>query len=402
MTPLEQALDSFLRVYYKSHSDAAPQSDIVVEYWCRQEHLNLEAHADVDEVFFERCCNKMDKNKKKNNKNKEPVSSSSSFGPGFRYPTVGHVLYLTRPTLGRGPTCVFPPNNQVGSNTNNTTSDNTNCITDEISSVVTIPAVPGRVLRFPGNSLHAVPKPADVWFSNTNDSDGEEDEDDDDDDDEERSVVLFNTWEATNDDADVDVENNNNDQDSVGSSTTIIGPIGVRRDPMFHVESDADLVDMMMSSADINIADDSGLEVDEDFVGGMIRYAKQQKAELLNDWREKFMDGGSSSTRSSEEEEYLLSSTPVVYSKVHCQPRESWKLVQINTDATSKKTEEETDDNLAAVVTPSIRVPLMGDKLRRRYPKKVVRWMVPPSFQEGANNPERPFRFPLALIRSPK
>ena len=81
MTPLEQALDSFLRVYYKSHSDAAPQSDIVVEYWCRQEHLNLEAHADVDEVFFERCCNKMDKNKKKNNKNKEPVSSSSSFGP---------------------------------------------------------------------------------------------------------------------------------------------------------------------------------------------------------------------------------------------------------------------------------------------------------------------------------
>mmetsp|Transcript_20326 Transcript_20326/g.44234 ORF Transcript_20326/g.44234 Transcript_20326/m.44234 type:complete len:648 (+) Transcript_20326:225-2168(+) len=424
LTPLEQALDSFLRAYYESHnSDAAPQNDIVVEYWCRQEHLNLEAHADVDEVFFERCCNKMDEC---NNKESASLSSSSSFGSGFRYPTVGHVLYLTRPTLGRGPTCVFPPNKQgqekVGSISNN--SNNTsNFITDEISSVVTIPAVPGRVLRFPGNALHAVPKPADVWFSNTNDSDGEDEEeewDDDDDDDEERSVVLFNTWEATNDDdsgdVDDDVENNNDDKDTVGSSAAITGPIGVRRDPMFHVESEAELVDMMMSSADISIAD-SGLEVDEDFVGGMIRYAKQQKADLLNDWREKFsntndLEDGStrSSTRSSEEEEHQdksssssSSSPPVVYSKVHCQPRASWKLAQIDTDATSKNKEETgTDDNLAVVAALSIRVPLMGDKLRRRYPKKVVRWTVPPSFQEGVNDPERPFWFPLALIQSQK
>mmetsp|Transcript_6652 Transcript_6652/g.12965 ORF Transcript_6652/g.12965 Transcript_6652/m.12965 type:complete len:217 (+) Transcript_6652:1191-1841(+) len=97
------------------------------------------------------------------------------------------------------------------------------------------------------------------------------------------------------------------------------------------------------------------------------------------------------------------SSPPVVYSKVHCQPRASWKLAQIDTDATSKNKEETgTDDNLAVVAALSIRVPLMGDKLRRRYPKKVVRWTVPPSFQEGVNDPERPFWFPLALIQSQK
>merc|ERR1712087_529186 len=51
LTPLEQALDSFLTEYY--HNDDCDDKSIVVEYWCRQEHSNLEAHVDVDETWFE-------------------------------------------------------------------------------------------------------------------------------------------------------------------------------------------------------------------------------------------------------------------------------------------------------------------------------------------------------------
>jgi hypothetical protein len=369
LTPLEQALDSFLTAYYDNTDDSNNGKDMVVEYWCRQEHLNLEAHADVDEVFFERYCNNNN-----NNNNKSGSSSSSKDGnSGFRYPTTGHILYLTKPTLGLGPTCVFPPNNA----SSNGMDDTNSLITEIISSVVTIPAVTGRVLRFPGNALHAVPKPADVWFSNdTNDQEEEEDDDDDDDeywddedeDDEERSVVLFNTWEQTDDND--DIEN--------------VGPIGVMHDPMFKVESDLDIVEMMMSSVDIS-AEDSGVEIDEEFVQSMVRYAKEQKAKQLRDWCEKYSEGNDSDNSNQNEED------DVAYTKLHCQPRKSWAIAPIDTTATGQDaiSESESKD------TSTIRVPLMGDKVRRRYPKKAVRWDVPSTFQQGANDPKQPFVFPL-------
>jgi hypothetical protein len=376
LTPLEQALDSFLTAYYDNTDDSNNSKDIVVEYWCRQEHLNLQAHADVDEVLFERYCN----NNNNNNKSGSGSNSSSKDdNSGFRYPTTGHILYLTKPTLGLGPTCVFPPDNT----SSNGMDDTNSCITETISSVVTIPAVPGRVLRFPGNALHAVPKPADIWFSDDKDDHEEEEEEDDDDDedwddededDEERSVILFNTWEQTDDNDD-----NNNDVESVG-------PIGVMHDPMFKVESDLDIVDMMMSSVDIS-AEDSGVEIDEEFVQSMVRYAKEQKAKQLRDWREKYSEDSNrdNSNRNEEEED------DVVYSKLHCQPRESWAITPIDTTATGQDAVRESESK----DTSTIRVPLMGDKIRRRYPKKAVRWDVPSTFQQGANDPKQPFVFPL-------
>jgi hypothetical protein len=380
LTPLEQALGSFLTAYYDNNNDDSNTSkDMVVEYWCRQEHLNLEAHADVDEVFFERYCNNNNNNNNNNNKSDSSSSSSRDDNSGFRYPTTGHILYLTKPTLGLGPTCVFPPDNASSNGTDDTNSR----ITESISSVVTIPAVPGRVLRFPGNALHAVPKPADVWFSNDDDDheeeeeedadeDDDEDWDDEDEDDEERSVILFNTWEQTDDNDDNDDLNN-------------VGPIGVMHDPMFTVESDLDIVDMMMSSVDIS-AEDSGVEIDEDFVQSMVRYAKEQKAKQLRDWRDKYSEGNNIDNSNHNEEE-----DEVVYSKLHCQPRSSWAITPIDTTTTEQDAVSESKSK----DTSTIRVPLMGDKIRRRYPQKAVRWNVPSNFQQGANDPKQPFVFPL-------
>ena len=167
LTPLEMALDSIL----EQLGDPNP----VVEYWSRQEYLNLDAHADVDE---------------------EELEDDGT----LRYPAAGHVLYLG---LGddtlRGPTAVLPT--QLGG------------WTDAASTTIPlfiVPAVPGRVLRFPGSAMHAVPKPATRWLSSPieqtalddlEEEDEEEDEDDwdddedlDDENDDERSVILFNTW----------------------------------------------------------------------------------------------------------------------------------------------------------------------------------------------------------------
>ena len=89
------------------------------------------------------------------------------------------------------------------------------------TEMVIVPAVQGRILRFPGNAMHAVPSPHNRWFlsredeatlrsneDNCKSDDVEEDDDDEwmdeeeedddeedyDDDEIERSVLLFNTW----------------------------------------------------------------------------------------------------------------------------------------------------------------------------------------------------------------
>ena len=353
LTPIEQALDSFLTAYYNRErtGDDDPNREIVVEYWCRQEHLNLEAHADVDEVSFERSCKKMN-------------------DPKFRYPSIGHVLYLTKPTLGLGPTCVFPPTTTTGRDYNADSS-----IKDEIASVLTIPAVPGRILRFPGNALHGVPKPADVWFSRGDGAsaseyddnvDAEWNDEDDDDDDEERSVILFNTWETSDDDTVTDIS---------------VGPIGVSFDPMFHANSDIGIVEMMMSSVDMD-----GVEVDEDFVKGMVAYAKQQKNDQLKDWYEKYSVHGTEQDPTKPKSENVEET--VVYSKVNCQPSELWELSQIDKHHSRSEGNSNGDKG-------TITVPLMGDEIRRRYTKNVVCWPISTFFEKGVKESEKPCEFPL-------
>jgi len=148
-TPLESALHSVLLEL----DDPSP----VVEYWWRDEWQHVEAHCDVDEELFEQ-------------------------EGRWSFPTNGHVLYLRAGSAVRGPTCVWARGGAVR---------------EDFGPLTTVPARVGRLLRFPGDCMHAVPEPTDVWLDD-DDSDewlGDVPEGDDEDD-YVRSVVLFNTWQA--------------------------------------------------------------------------------------------------------------------------------------------------------------------------------------------------------------
>jgi len=202
LTPLEQALDSVLSTL----GDESPW----VEYWSRMEHLNMDVHADIDEELLE---------------DGDDLTGEKV----LRCPTTGHVLYLDVEEGVRGPTCVFP-DRLVGWNGDgynmNASGKNGGSVTEGRSScavtMVTIPAVQGRLVRFDGRAMHAVPRPADRWllpeheeramrlseemnFDKEDDGDEnewmDEDESDwmledaeDESDDPVRAVLLFNTW----------------------------------------------------------------------------------------------------------------------------------------------------------------------------------------------------------------
>jgi hypothetical protein len=149
----------------------------LVEYWSRDAYMNVDAHADIDEVMLEE---------------EEKI----------RCPLIGHVLYLEVKDGIRGPTCVFP-DVLTGWALNEQDKINNE------KELVIVPAVQGRVLRFPGSAMHAVPHPAHRWLLSKEeqkalrekeencekDADNDDEWLDEDDDDEiERSVLLFNTW----------------------------------------------------------------------------------------------------------------------------------------------------------------------------------------------------------------
>ena len=181
LTPLELAIDSALT--------KLNDTSRVVEYWSREEYLNIDAHADIDEGALE------DEGQ-------------------IRCPKAGHVLYLQVDEGVRGPTFVF--DKMEGWNREESEQN-----IEGATEMVTVPCVPGRILRFDGRAMHAVPRPYDRYLLSDKeerilraeeedefyDDDYEEDDifDDDDsggdydqylegDDDELRSVLLFNTW----------------------------------------------------------------------------------------------------------------------------------------------------------------------------------------------------------------
>lgn len=196
-TPIEQALDAIL----SELGDAST----VVEYWTRQEWRSIEAHADVDEFLAKR----QDAD--------GVVESTSTSSPDFRYPNSGHVLYLKVGSQVRGPTCLFPGRRSGGdlllapTSTATTKSsspkDDTTTTTPTGIELVTVPAVNGRLLRFEGDTLHAVPRPADLWLlkyvQGAPQYEPEEEWG--------RSVILFNTW----DEAPLDVPRHSKEEESL-------------------------------------------------------------------------------------------------------------------------------------------------------------------------------------------
>ncbi len=153
--------------------DVAPKSteDKVqfVEYWTRQEWRHIEAHADIDEHLA-----------KEEDMRATTSTQESTLDLPFRYPSYGHVLYLKVGTAVEGPTCLFP----------NTSSGGDLLKSDQSTELVIVPAVEGRLLRFSGDILHSVPRPADLWFlpfvKGSQQMSPEETFG--------RSVILFNTW----------------------------------------------------------------------------------------------------------------------------------------------------------------------------------------------------------------
>jgi len=138
-----------------------------VEYWTRQEWKNIHAHSDIDEYLAKR----------------QPALE-------FRYPRMGHVLYLQVGSEVRGPTCIFPHRRTGGDLLRPATNDDGSEHMGDTVELITVPAVVGRLLRFQGDFLHAVPRPTDLWLLNCvqgspnfypEDKWG-------------RSVILFNTW----------------------------------------------------------------------------------------------------------------------------------------------------------------------------------------------------------------
>jgi hypothetical protein len=136
----------------------------IVEYWWREEWINLELHRDIDERL------------------------ALQNGP-IRFPDHAHVLYLSVGEEALGPTVLLE----------NATGD----ITKEIfDSITIVPALAGRFLRFTGDMMHAVPRPSLAYLDPEEGGSNRElwtrrrpvDKNDPELSVLRRSVLLFNTW----------------------------------------------------------------------------------------------------------------------------------------------------------------------------------------------------------------
>eukprot|EP00977_Amphora_coffeiformis_P009762 scaffold2246_cov162-Amphora_coffeaeformis.AAC.21 len=302
LTPLEVALDSILEQLGDPHP--------IVEYWSRQEYLNMDAHADIDE---------------------EELQDDGT----LRYPAAGHVLYLGGEEgdkvqeTPRGPTAIFPTQ-QGGWITTTTTATN-----DDIPLVI-VPAVPGRVLKFPGSSLHAVPKPVTRWWWTPreqvawDDNQVEEEDDYDDEEDEEeeydqRSVILFNTWDNR-------------------------GPRGVPVD----------------SGAGLALPDGIALEGMEEQ-----EFLQQQQQRRQQEWEERYGPG---------------------MRDLKCTKQSDWKHVPIHYYHTPPPQPQQPSSSLSSSRRPDdnviISLPLMGNRPRRLHPDKFVSLQVSSSALHAALHQE--------------
>ena len=158
-SPPRTSIESVIHSILLSINDSSP----MVEYWWREEWMNLEMHRDVDEKLA------MDQ------------------GP-IRFPEHAHVLYLSVGVEVFGPTVVF--------------HDGRGSSRGAFDEVTIVPALTGRLLRFNGDMMHAVPRPALAYFDpsvgGTNTELWTRRRPLDDNDPElsvfRRSVLLFNTW----------------------------------------------------------------------------------------------------------------------------------------------------------------------------------------------------------------
>jgi hypothetical protein len=152
------------------HSILTTLNDIspIVEYWWREEWLNLELHRDVDEKLAQQLEN-------------NPES--------FHYPNHAHVLYLSIGNEVQGSTIILQDSSCLNSSS-------------QFDGITIVPAVNGRLLRFNGNLMHSTPRPALAYLDPSEGGSNLElwtrkrpvDKNDPEYNIFRRSVLLFNTW----------------------------------------------------------------------------------------------------------------------------------------------------------------------------------------------------------------
>ena len=157
---MEQILNQILLELYPPHTTT---KKYYVEYWSRPEWMLIAAHADMDEGY----------------ERKMQTSQIKGYGNQLKHPETGHVLYLKVGSRVKGPTVVW----------NVTRGGDFVERSDEASEMIIVPAVQGRLTRFQGNLLHAVPRDADLFWTFEIDGRGNEPTEF-----YQRSVVLFNLW----------------------------------------------------------------------------------------------------------------------------------------------------------------------------------------------------------------
>ena len=154
---IEQVLNDIVTELY-ANDDTSPDDDgYYVEYWTRNEWYHTLAHADMDEGL---------------QKSQERLL----------HPTYGHVLYLQVGTKVRGPTVVFLDGSRGGDLVYHHDSEDEQesndssierkrkkkvscCYNNDTINMIISPSVTNRLLKFDGSLLHAVPRPADIWFT---------------------------------------------------------------------------------------------------------------------------------------------------------------------------------------------------------------------------------------------
>jgi hypothetical protein len=305
LTPLEHALNSCLTALDDVAICDDPnhvQQQIVVEYWSRQDYRNMDVHADIDERKLL----------------EEGI---------IHCPIAAHILYLAvKPAITRGPTCIF---SQVLGGWDSSCSIHGK---SRHTSMVTVPAVPGRVVRFPGSAMHAVPKPPNRWLLSLPDEqllvqeekleEWDYDDVDTDDDAIERSVILFNTWS--------------------------VGPRGVLEDYTMNTVPDGIVLD--------------GAAYDDDTSSTALE--QHGKSARRMDWQQEY---------------------GVDCRALWCRTQSEWS------QATIVDHEGGHDD-----CSTAIRVSLMGNRIRRVHPKKYVNLKGASSLKKALEEERQPSRFQLA------
>jgi hypothetical protein len=307
----------------------------IVEYWSREEYINMDTHADIDEQLL--------------------------LTEGLlQCPEYAHVLYLEVDPNLRGPTCISSKEKGWYKNPPTTMSDNKT--TWATTSLITVPAVSGRLLQFPGASMHAVPKPLSLWFSedemtkqqqaddetetetplllavvendeadkNNNDLDSDWDDSDDDDHDDaeqQRCVILFNLWR----------------RDDRG------GPRGKTED----------LMEKGSLPEGIGYTGD-----DQD----NNKYIEQERQRRVTQWNQ----------------DYGLKCRDL-----WCNPRNLWNTTAIVVVDNDNNTQQKNP------TTTTIRVPLMGNKARRLHHQRHVRLSSPASLASALHETTTPRHFTL-------